>query len=130
MPSFSEASKAKLETCDYRLQKLFNEVIKTHDCTIIEGHRSYVRQQELFDSGKSKTMHSRHLGHPSGAVDVMAYPIDWEDKEKQKDFALFVYETAMRLGVIVRWGGAFKDFYDAPHWQVNGRYPEGEECVG
>lgn len=127
MPSFSQSSKDKLETCDYRLQKLFNEVIKHRDCTILEGHRSYTRQKELYDTGKSKTMESRHLGFPSGAVDVMPYPIDWEDIQGQKEFALFVYETAMDLGIIAHWGGMFNNFYDAPHWQVNGKYPEGEE---
>ena len=39
MPRFSTRSKSRLHTCDERLVKLFNEVVKHFDCTIIEGHR-------------------------------------------------------------------------------------------
>ena len=126
MPSFSKSSKEKLESCDYRLQKLFNEVIKHRDCSILEGHRSYERQKALFeaDPPKTKTMNSRHCSFPSAAVDVMPYPIKWDDFEGQKKFALFVYDTAMKLGIVVHWGGMW-DFYDAPHWQVSGDYEEG-----
>ena len=123
MPSFSKSSKDKLETCDYRLQKLFNEVIKDWDCTVIEGHRSFERQRALVKEGKSKTMNSRHLSFPSAAIDVMPYPIKWDDELGQKDFANYVYQTAINLGITVHWGGMWK-FYDAPHWQVNGEYKE------
>jgi peptidoglycan L-alanyl-D-glutamate endopeptidase CwlK len=40
MPQFGKDSLTKLSTCHPDLQKLFNEVIKHYDCTILEGHRS------------------------------------------------------------------------------------------
>lgn len=118
MPSFSSKSQKKLDSCNQDLRLLFNEVIKYQDCTILEGMRSPERQRELFDSGKSKTLMSNHLTYPSNAVDVMPYPIDWEDIARQHCFATEVYNIAMRLGIKVRWGGNFKNFYDAPHWET------------
>lgn len=120
MPEFSIKSKEKLNTCNEDLKRLFNEVIKYHDCTIIEGHRTMERQKELYREGKSKTLESNHLPLPSNAVDVMPCPIKWDDLEGQHMFATYVYNKAMELGIRVRWGGNFKSFYDAPHWETIG----------
>ena len=49
MPRYSTRSKKRLATCDKRLQKVFNEVIKHVDCSILEGHRSKERQNKLYD---------------------------------------------------------------------------------
>ena len=54
MPKFSNRSAERLATCHADLQRLFNEVIKKYDCTILEGHRSNERQEELYRQGKSK----------------------------------------------------------------------------
>ena len=40
MPEFSQKSLNKLNQCHPDLQRLFLEVIKEHDCTIIEGYRT------------------------------------------------------------------------------------------
>jgi peptidoglycan L-alanyl-D-glutamate endopeptidase CwlK len=76
------------------------------------------RQKELYREGKTKTLGSNHLPLPSKAADVMPYPIDWEDIAGQHEFATKVYAKAMELGIRVRWGGNFKTFYDAPHWEI------------
>lgn len=120
MPEFSKKSKENLNTCEEDLKRLFCEVIKYHDCTILEGHRSMERQKELFRDGKSKTLGSNHLSLPSKAVDVMPYPIQWDDIEGQHMFATAVFSKAMEMGIRVRWGGSFKSFYDAPHWEIIG----------
>lgn len=118
MARFSTRSMDKLSTCEDDLITLFNEVIKTYDCTVLEGHRDMERQKELFRSGKTKTLGSNHLSFPSRAADVMPYPIDWADQLGQHRFATHVYNTAMSLGIKVRWGGNFKNFYDSPHWEL------------
>lgn len=118
MPKFSTKSQEKLNTCHPDLIKLFEDVIQYRDCTILEGHRTRERQEQLLIEGKTKTLKSNHLYTPSLAVDVMPYPIDWEDTEEQHKFATFVYSRAMVLGIKVRWGGNFKGFYDAPHWEI------------
>ena len=118
MPSFYTLSKQRLDTCHPDLIRLFEEVVKHYDCTILEGHRTMERQKELFRSGASKTLASKHLTSPSVAVDVVPYPIDWEDKERQLEFATYVYDIAMKMGIRVRWGGRFRNFYDSPHWEL------------
>lgn len=120
MPEFSKSSTAKLESCDNRLQRLFNEVIRYQDCTIACGHRGEAAQEAAFDAGFSKVHYpdSKHNSYPSMAVDVAPYPIDWYNVEKFQAFAVLVKECAGKLGVEVEWGGDWADFRDYPHWQV------------
>lgn len=118
MPKFSGSSEAKLSTCDTRLQRLFNRVIEGWDCTIIEGNRSYDQQVKNFKNGVSKTMHSAHLMIPSKAVDVAPWPLDWDNIEEFKRFAIFVKGVALGMNIEVKWGGDFKSFFDGPHWEV------------
>ena len=68
---------AKLRTCDYRLQMLFEEVVKHYDCTILQGHRDKATQDAYFEAKKSKVKwpNSKHNSNPSLAVDVAPYPI-------------------------------------------------------
>lgn len=115
---FSDTSQAKLDGCHPDLIRLFTAVLKDRDCTILEGHRSRQRQEQLLIDGKTKTLKSNHLYEPSLAVDVMPYPIDWDDRLGQHEFATLVYRKAIELGIRVRWGGNFKSFYDAPHWEI------------
>ena len=90
MPRFGKRSKERLATCDERLQKLFNEVINYVDCSVLEGHRSSARQNKLYEEGKTKVRYpkGRHNHKPSRAVDVVPYPIDWNDRER---FHLFCW---------------------------------------
>ena len=119
MPSFSQKSLSKLETCSQPLQDLFNEVIKHRDCTILDGHRNEERQTKAFNEGFSKARfpQSRHNTFPSQAVDVVPYPIDWEDINRFYEFAGFVKATAIQMNINIKWGGDFKSIFDAPHWE-------------
>lgn len=74
MPNFGSKSLNELRTLDYKLQRLLNAAIKIVDFSIIEGHRTPMRQRELFDAGLSKTMVSSHLKYPSKAADIAPYP--------------------------------------------------------
>ena len=107
MPRFSRKSKAKLDTCDERLQKIFKKVVKGFDCTIIEGHRGKEKQNEAFKKGNSKLKfpNGKHNSLPSIAVDVIPYPIDWEDRERMSYFAGYVVGCARSMGITLRWGG-------------------------
>ena len=53
MPSFSAKSAGKLATCDERLQRVFNEVVRHFDCTVLTGRRGETEQNEKFDQGLS-----------------------------------------------------------------------------
>jgi len=130
MPKYSTRSKQRLSTCDERLQKVFNEVIKHVDCSILEGHRSKERQNKLYDEKRTKVKYpnGRHNSSPSKAVDVTPYPVDWEDRERQTLFAGFVLGIARGMGYKLRWGGDWDQdfqvmdnrFDDFPHFEVKG----------
>lgn len=128
MPKFSDKSKKILQTCHIDLQGLFNEVIRTYDCTILEGHRDEETQNIYHRQGKSKLSwpESAHNKNPSLAVDVAPYPIDWNDSVRFYHFAGFVLGIATKRGIKIRWGGDwngnmdFKDqnFHDLPHIEL------------
>lgn len=120
MPSFSHTSASKLDTCDKRLQDLFNEVVRHRDCTILEGHRGQEAQEKAFAEGKSHARwgQSKHNSSPSQAVDVAPYPIDWNDLQRFRDFANFVKGVAAGMHIKVRWGGDFQTLVDMPHWEL------------
>ena len=128
MPKFGVNSRDKLSSCDERLQKVFNEVIKHIDCADLQGHRSGERQDKLFELGRTKVKYpnGRHNAFPSNAVDVTPYPIDWEDRERQTLFAGFVLGTAKAMGITLRWGGDWdrdyqvqdNKFDDFPHFEI------------
>lgn len=111
-----------------RLQRLFSEVVKDFDCTIIEGHRSPERQEELFRQGKSQLRagQSKHNANPSLAVDVAPYPIDWTDEKRFFLFAGYVMGIADTLAIPIRWGGDWdgdwnwknQGFDDLPHFEL------------
>jgi len=128
LPKFGSRSKERLTTCDERLQKVFNEVIKYVDCSVLEGHRGEERQNRLFEEGKTKVTYpnGRHNSNPSNAVDVTPYPINWEDRERQTLFAGFVIGIARSMGITLRWGGDWdmdfevmdNRFDDFPHFEI------------
>lgn len=128
MPEFSQRSLDKLETCHEDLQRLFKEVVKHFDCTILQGTRGEEEQNEYFAKGLSKVKfpNSEHNSLPSKAVDVAPYPIDWNDKERFYYFAGVVKGIALSMGINIRWGGDWdsdndlKDqtFNDLPHYEI------------
>ena len=101
MPRFGKKSKEQLATCNEKLERVFNEVIKTVDCSVLEGHRGKVRQDAFYEEGKTKVKYpkGRHNANPSLAVDVVPYPIDWDDRERFHLFAGFVLGTAKQMGI-------------------------------
>ena len=93
------------------------------DFTVIEGIRNINRQRELFKAGKSTTMNSRHItGH---AVDMVPWPVDWEDLERFEVMAEAMKTAAEELDIPIVWGGDWKSFYDAPHFELDRKvYPK------
>ena len=128
MPRFGKKSRERLATCDERLQKVFNEVINYVDCSVLEGHRGEERQEKLFKEGKTKVHYpnGRHNASPSRAVDVVPYPVDWDDRERFHLFAGFVLGIAYSMDISLRWGGDWNQnfevddnqFDDFPHFEL------------
>ena len=128
MPRFGKKSRKNLSTCHEDLQKVFNEVIKHVDCSVLEGHRDERRQEKLFSEGKTKVHYpmGRHNSKPSRAVDVVPYPVDWNDRERFHLFSGFVLGMARGMGITLRWGGDWNmnfevddnKFDDFPHFEL------------
>ena len=128
MARFGKKSMKQLETCHSDLRELFFYVVEHFDCTVLEGHRDKETQNELFEMGRTKVTFpdSKHNGSPSLAVDVVPYPVDWEDINRMYYFGGFVKGVASQLGTRIRWGGDWdsdnqiKDqtFIDLPHFEL------------
>lgn len=115
--SLGDRSRERLKGVHPDLIKVVERAIQIteQDFTVLEGLRSIERQRELFKSGDSQTMNSRHLtGH---AVDLAPWPISWEwDKFYSIEKAM--KQAAKDVGVDIEWGGDWKSLKDGPHWQL------------
>jgi len=136
MPIFSDKSRNQLDTCHPELQLLFDTVIKTFNCVVIEGHRDEHDQNKAYEMGNSKLKYpkGRHNAMPSMAADVAPYPLDWKDIARFNFFAGYVLGVAERLyatGAMkykVRWGGDWnsdtilsnENFKDLVHFELRG----------
>ena len=128
MNSYSKSSSDKLATCHPSLQILFNKVLKHFDHTILCGHRGKEDQNKAYDAGKSQLRYpfGKHNQSPSIAVDVIPYPIDWNDRERMTYFAGQVVALGRQLNIEIRWGGDWnrdtqvKDnsFDDLVHFEI------------
>ncbi len=77
---------------------------------VTEGKRTLARQTELFKSGASLTMHSRHLtGHAVDLAATIGGPtrIQWK-LELYYRLALAMRGAAVALNVPVVWGGCWE----------------------
>jgi peptidoglycan L-alanyl-D-glutamate endopeptidase CwlK len=138
MPSFSKTSQTRLDTCAEPLRRLFQEVVQSWDCTILEGERTPEQQAINVRKGVSKTLLSKHIpaaGAQSRAVDVAPFPLAWPDRQAPNYakalarfyfFGGYVLGVAARLGIPVVWGGDWdgdhdiheQDFDDLVHWEL------------
>jgi len=130
MASFGTASRKKLETCNDSLVTICELAIEVYDFSVLEGHRSDKRQEELFRQGKSKLRagQSKHNQNPSLAVDIAPWPIDWNDINRFFFLSGLMFQAAHDLNVKIRWGMDWnqnfdftdQSFFDAPHFELLG----------
>ena len=132
MPRYGKTSRARLETCHEDLQKVFNEVFKTIDCSVLEGILTKENQDRMQAEKKTKYKYPKsnhNVTEPNGkslAVDVTPYPLDWKDRERFTYFAGFVMGIAASMGLNIRWGGDWdrdkdlkdNNFDDLPHFEI------------
>lgn len=136
MPSFSNLSMQRLQTCDPRLQEILLEAIKWVDFTVLCGHRTKEEQDEAVMHGFSKVRfpNSKHNSFPSKAVDIAPWfrdvKIDWKDIPAFARLAGYIQRIADEKGIKIRWGGDWdgdwrtaghddsERFLDAPHIEL------------
>ena len=92
------------------------------DFVVTEGLRTYERQQQLFKSGATKTMNSRHLtGHAVDLAPIVGGKAEWRLCPK---VASAMKLAAAGLRIPLEWGGDWKTFIDQPHFQLTWKdYP-------
>ncbi|OOF40857.1 peptidase M15 [Rodentibacter mrazii] len=123
---FSQRSLDNLKGVHSDLVKVVRRALEISeiDFTVIEGLRSKAKQKRLFAQGATKTMNSRHLtGH---AVDIVPYPLDWNDLEKFGKLSKAMFQASKELKIPIRWGGDWnrngrsddEKFYDGPHFEL------------
>lgn len=134
MPSFSQTSLERLNSCHDDLILIFSTIVADTDCSILCGHRDQAEQTRAYVSGNSKVQwpDSKHNQEPSLGVDVAPWPFDWEDEKAFCFFAGKAVAVANRLfkdGAIshkLRWGGDWdgdgqtndQTFYDLVHFEL------------
>lgn len=117
---FGKKSKERLAGVKKPLQDLFNAAIadSPYDFSITCGLRTVEEQRVLVVTGKSRTMKSKHL--TGDAVDIAVFvdgKITW-DLKYYKAVAAHIKKVAVRMGIKIEWGGDWKSFIDAVHYQL------------
>jgi peptidoglycan L-alanyl-D-glutamate endopeptidase CwlK len=144
MPKFGKTSFERLKTCDIRLVKLFREVVREFDCTVLEGVRDKETQEEYFRKGYTKlhwpdSKHNVEMPEKSFAVDVVPWPVNWaferevyktvnqgtgpaftkaiHNVERWFKFGGYVLGIAQQMGIPLTWGGDW-NWKDMAHFEL------------
>lgn len=127
MPKFSQNSLDRLHECHPLLQMLMLKVIKKIDFSVICGHRDANAQNLAYTQGRSKLKwpNSKHNKVPSEAVDIVPYPIDWDDISRFETLGqtvMQVWESEIdaedKGSWELVWGKNFKGLVDYPHFEL------------
>ncbi len=107
MPTYGQRSLENLKDVHPDLVRLCNEVILHFDHAVTTGHRNQADQDMAYAAGFSqvKWPNGKHNSLPSNAVDLVSWPVNWEDNRRALYFAGFVMGVAARMGIKIRWGG-------------------------
>ncbi|MFQ6277844.1 M15 family metallopeptidase [Acinetobacter johnsonii] len=147
----SKLSLGRLEGVNPALVKVVKRAIEItqQDFLVVEGVRS--KEQCYINYGKGRTaaqciakgvpasyaqpklakvtwlnspLDSKHV--TGKAVDLVPYPVDWNDLSKFDQVAKAMFAAAKELGVSIRWGADWdndgnyreKGEYDSPHFEL------------
>jgi peptidoglycan L-alanyl-D-glutamate endopeptidase CwlK len=123
---FGPRSEERLQGVHPDLVKVVRRALELSnvDFSVSEGLRTYARQKELFEAGKSKTMNSRHLtGHAVDLAPIIGGEIRWDWPPFYK-LAEAMKAAAKERGVAIVWGGDWTTFKDGPHFELDRKvYP-------
>ena len=149
--NLSQKSLDRMNGVDERLQRVVKRAIQLtkQDFMVLEGVRT--KQQCMINYGKGRTIaqcvakgvpaqyanpraakvtwlnNPFASKHVSGkAVDLVPYPVDWNDLKKFDAIAQAMLQAAKELGVPVRWGADWdsdgkpreRGEYDSPHFEI------------
>jgi peptidoglycan L-alanyl-D-glutamate endopeptidase CwlK len=114
--NLSARSRGKLEGVSPDLVAVVHRAIELTkvDFGVTYGVRTYAEQEELYNSGRSQTMNSKHLIQDDGyshAVDLVAYfgsNVSWE-LNVYDDICDAMKEAAIEVGCPLKWGAAWSE---------------------
>ena len=138
MYQLGNKSKEKLKGVHPNLVKVIERAIQlsSKDFMVIEGIRTPERQVELYAQGRTKpgpivtwTLNSRHFIQKDGwghAVDLVPWPVDWNDTKKFDAIAEAMFKASKELGTPIRWGADWdrdgrpreRGETDSPHFEL------------
>jgi len=143
MPAFGGQSRIQLDTCCDEIIETLEVVVVEYDIKVLEGVRSWDRQAQLLEEGRTKVGPGGSDHNPpklpdgtedpdwkSNAVDVVPYPIDWNDARRFIYMAGMIIGVGRTLGYDLAWGGNWNEdqiilddqnFDDLPHFWYKGR---------
>ncbi|PIT43418.1 endolysin [Snodgrassella alvi] len=143
MYKLSQRSLNNLQGVDTNLVKVVKRAIEItkQDFMVTEGLRS--REQCCINYGKGRTAQQCSIKgvpakyaqpslskvtwlnnpfaskHTTGkAIDLVPYPVDWNDLKKFRVIAEAMKHAANELGVKINWGGDWVKTKDYPHFEV------------
>ena len=123
--SLSKASLAKLQGVHPDLVRVIRRAATASKVPfiVVEGLRTLERQRQLKAVGATKILNSRHItGHAVDLVPLVDGKARW-DWPLYRKLAPFVWVAARAEHVPLEWGGDWKSFPDAPHWQLPRKKP-------
>lgn len=130
----SKTSLSRLAGVDETLVNVVKRAIEISeiDFSVLEGKRTLERQRQLYAQGRTApgkivtwTMKSKHID--GKAVDLVPYPLDWNDLSKFDKIKDAMFAAAKELDVNLRWGADWdgdgnyreKGETDSPHFEIN-----------
>lgn len=136
--SLGPASLAMLNGVHPRMIRVVKRAIEltSQDFKVLCGVRTLAEQKKLYAQGRTTpgnivtwTLKSRHLPAADGfghAVDLVPYPVDWNDLSKFDAMAKAMFAAAKELGIQIRWGADWdadgkpreKGESDSPHFEL------------
>jgi len=120
MPKLSAASQARLDGAHPLLRKLFAKVGEQTNIAVLDSQRGRAAQERAFALGHSRAHfgQSAHNWAPAVALDVVPYPIDWNNLQRFRNLAAIVKAEAKQMGIPIAWGGDWKKLLDMPHYEL------------
>ena len=121
--ALSDRSKTALDGVHPKLAQVIKTaaMVSPVEFQVTEGLRSLERQAQLIKEGKSSLKDPKMGRHVMGiACDIACFvggKLTWEMKY-YKQVADLIKQTATAQGVEIIWGGDWKSFVDAPHFEL------------
>lgn len=136
--AFGTTSLKRLEGVHPKLVAVATSAIarSSVDFMVLEGVRTPARQLQLYAQGRTKpgpivtwTKVSNHFKKADGyghAVDLVPWPVDWNDLKKFDAIAQAMFAASRELSIPIRWGADWdrdgkpreRGEGDSPHFEL------------